>query len=161
MFKKAVGLFVFTVIGTDVVAVCQRRGSFNFKDMKQESWAGLLQPTCHGKLEEGEEYLDALWREVEEELGDSGFLPDENGRGLVVLVDGVVKTYAAMVDPSLIATMQLHSSTGGFRLVSYGDISIIRSALPEYRLNGVPPLIDAMFDDDYEALKEGFRHFVQ
>jgi hypothetical protein len=60
MPTKAVGLLLFTVIDEILYAVCQVRGAFNFQTMRSESWAGLLQPTCHGKLQEGEEYMDAL-----------------------------------------------------------------------------------------------------
>lgn len=159
MPKKAVGLFVFTNIGGLLFAVCQRRGKYDFKEGKVESWADLLQPTCHGKLIDSEDYLDALWREVEEELGDSGFLPEVDNDRLVLVVDQDVKTYALMVESSVVGDMQLHASTGGFKLISRQETDLIRCSRPEDK-GGVPTGELVMFPDDLEGLKAAFLHFT-
>lgn len=50
-------------------ALLSRRGTFNWEKVKPESFAYACQVTCHGKLEGDEDFREALFREVFQELG--------------------------------------------------------------------------------------------
>ena len=158
MPTKAVGLLLFTVIDGILYAVCQVRGAFNFQTMRSESWAGLLQPTCHGKLREDEEYIDALRRKVGEELGANGPLSDIDPQHLTPLQLQRVRTYGCMVKPWVIREVTLHPSTGGLRLISRQGADAIRFSQSGDR-DGVPPGQLVMFEDDFGAMLMGFSHF--
>lgn len=68
--KRSVGLLVITHVNSiGLVAVLQRRGEFNHETMAPETYSGACQLTAHGKVEVGEFFVDALLREVREELG--------------------------------------------------------------------------------------------
>ena len=69
--KKSVGLVVMTMLpkkdGSKVLAaILQRRGTFNTEKMEPESWPGCCQVTCHGRLEEGEDFELGLFNELGE-----------------------------------------------------------------------------------------------
>lgn len=156
--SKAVGLFVFTRIDGELVAICQRRGDYDYAKGQKETWAGLLQPTCHGKLREGESYEDALWREAEEELGDTFFLSDEN---LMTLVDGEIRTYGFMLQASVIGDMRLQPVTGGLVRITRRQADGMQPPKSEFRANGVPPgAPPVMFEDQIQALRKGFEVFA-
>jgi len=50
-------------------ALLSRRGTYNWETMTPESYPGACQVTCHGGLEEGEDFRAALFRESGQELG--------------------------------------------------------------------------------------------
>lgn len=52
-----------------VFALLSRRGTYNWEKMEPESFPGACQVTCHGGVEEGEDFLSGLYREAEQELG--------------------------------------------------------------------------------------------
>ncbi len=63
--KKSVAVWLISL--ADKKVLLQKRA--NFDGGRPQSFTGICQPTWNGKLEEGEDVMDAAKREAEEELG--------------------------------------------------------------------------------------------
>lgn len=67
--KKTVSILITTKIKGQIKFILQKRGAFNHEINKKESYAGAYQITCHGGVEPGESFKQALVREASEEVG--------------------------------------------------------------------------------------------
>jgi len=165
----------------ELTAVLQERGRHNFETGEQESWLGLCQLTAHGGVEPDEDDRDALWREISEELGqkllESVFVWQEGPPiSSYVFTDAVVKVgqaetsgkvinhYAIKVSPKELGSIQLHSSSGGLRLVRQKEVgNILDACNPKNGITKVGGVdsrrVIAMFPDEIEALKAAFKLF--
>ena len=170
--KRSVGLVVLTEIpGIGPVAVLQRRGEFNHEKMGPESFPGACQVTCHGKVEEGEDQLKALFREIREELGEDMeallSLALAGNKMLIVsqeqTEEKIVSTWAAIVGEEFFDILRLGPSTGGLRLVRKEDvenIQILDLKDPDQKRDGVTDRrVTAMFADEKRAIKRAFALF--
>jgi hypothetical protein len=161
--KKSVGLVVLTKIpgygGCPIThAVLQKRGFWNTEHQRAESYPGCTQVTCHGKLEDGEDFLVALGRELREELGETF--------AELILISGVsevnneiteekmVRNFRATVSLSDLRKIRLHPDSGGLLLVTADQLedfvpitSQMKNTGPEY-FHSV-----AMFKDEIQAVK--------
>lgn len=171
MKKKSVGLVLLVDMpGEDggLRALLQRRGRFNFEEGTPESRPGGCQVTAHGKLEEGEDFMKALLREVAEELGTAAALLI-SGRaselvGVVHQQEGEGKeeavTFALKVDSSFVHFIRLGPSTGGFHLVSRAGLGDIQNLRDFDKIDGVQDTyVIAMFPDEQEAVIKAFARF--
>lgn len=168
MADKSVGLVVMTDIpGIGLVAVLRERGFFNPETMKPESWPGVCQVTVHGRLEEGEDFLTALLRELGEELGnnfafDVASLIIKNPAILGKIShlqkgDKEVVTFAIKVDLLLLKKIRLAPDSGAIRLVSLDETTEIADITPFDRVNGVQDRrVIAMFSDEKDAVAGAF-----
>ena len=172
MKKKSVGLVLITKVPTEdgsekFVAVLQRRGIWNFEvpgTIKHESYPGCSQVTVHGGLEGNESFLDALNREVEEELGeDFGNVFDTN---LLELVHEnnekkEVYTYGAIVGIERIKRIRLAPESGGLDFIDETQLDGLDAPIPimddTIKRVGCSPSVRAMFPDEIEALREAFK----
>jgi hypothetical protein len=167
-----VGLILFTGTMKGLTAILQRRGEIDFDGFnephgpygwKEESWAGALQVTCHGKCKEHETEREALLRECEEELGSTiaSEITDRFDE---------LKQLSTNDDPSLtlghfinadyhLPRMRLHSSSGGLKLICAEDLDQIKPLKGFDKKQPVPNGIMAMHDDEIRALRKGFESF--
>ena len=83
--KKSVGIILIGKTAGELMAILQVRGVWNQEKNAPESYAGACQVTVHGKLEEGEDFMQALWLEMTEELG-AEVLPAIKALRLIELV---------------------------------------------------------------------------
>lgn len=163
MAEKSVGLIVMTEIPhMGLVAVLRERGNFNFEKMAPESWAGGCQVTVHGKLEEGEDFLDALDREINEELGPA-FANISHLRKNIILVYEKqeelkhVKTFAQKLDCRCLARIRLNPDSGSIQFLPRHGLDRVCN------LNNHPREISianrsiiAMFPDEMKAVVKAF-----
>ncbi len=175
--KKSVGLVVMVKMpqedGSEVLmAVLQRRGTFNTEKMKPESYPGCCQVTCHGGLEEGESFDAALIREVEEELGTDlakclRCLPNKAGVEILVHKETTEKeiiTYGALIPVGWLKMIRLGPDSGGLAYMTARQMSVENPDLyetPEVmkRLGPNHRRTIAMFQDEIEAVRTAFEVF--
>ena len=171
--KKSIGLVVITIINDKLCALLQIRGGFNPEKMKPESFPGATQVSCHGGLEENEDFETALLREIEEELGNKfkTFLLKLADKQLFLeklhLIehfeeeDKEVKTYTVLIeDPNFLKKLQLGPSTGGIRLLPKSEVDSIKNLKDFDKTTGVQDRkITAMFPDEASAVKKAFKFF--
>lgn len=170
--RKIVGLIILTDLPGEggLVAVLQRRGISNHeKNWERESRPGGYQVTAHGGLKGNEGFLEALKREVKEELGDRFF--DEISLpywrfvdSLIVLVhdendpEREVLTYGIFLPNDVLKLIRLNPSTGGLRFISSGGVDSIVDLWGFDKIKGVEDSnIVAMFPDEIAALKMAFK----
>ncbi|MES3032297.1 MAG: NUDIX domain-containing protein [Patescibacteria group bacterium] len=168
--KKSVGIQLLAKdAGGKLVAILQVRAKWNAEKSCPESWPSMCQVTAHGKLEEGEDFLQALFRETQEELGDEIAVLvkklHQNGK-LVELTnldtpEKQVITYGAIVDENVykeMITREKKASFGGFRVIKINDVKKITDLKHIDRNAGVTDAkIIAMFPDEKEAVKIAFE----
>ncbi len=65
MKKRSVGIQLLgkNTLG-ELVAILQVRAKWNSEKNTPETWPGACQVTAHGKLEDGEDFMQALFRET-------------------------------------------------------------------------------------------------
>lgn len=166
--KRAVGLVILTKIPAmgGLVAVLQRRGKFNHEKMGPESRPGGCQVTCHGKLEESESFLEALQRELSEELGElfrAVLFFDQNWESFIKIVDihdpeKDIITYGMLVKCEILKFVRFGPSTGGFEFVTCEGVDKIRNLNEFDKRIGVTDLNTiAMFPDEIKAVQKAFE----
>jgi hypothetical protein len=163
--KKSVGLIILTeVFGFGLVAVLKARGSFNTEKMDKESYAGVYQVTVHGGLKRGESFMDALFREVKEELGkkaekivkkNKAYISEIN---LMETDDKIVMTYMLKLPSYFLNKIRLNADSGEIRLVKSEEVGIISDIKDAYKVSGVADRrIVVMFPDEKESVKAAFK----
>lgn len=164
--KRSVGLIVMVKMPNgQLMAVLQRRGTFNHEKMALESFPGCLQVTCHGGLQDGENVVKGLVREVNEELGQD-FNDHFSFFGTELLSEvgddkKRVTTYGTILPMELIRDhLRLGPDTGGLVYVPKDMIDQIIEIRPEFKLLG-PEFSRtlAMFPDEIAAVKKAFEIF--
>ncbi|KKP87324.1 MAG: hypothetical protein UR90_C0009G0005 [Parcubacteria group bacterium GW2011_GWC1_35_8] len=168
--KKSVGI---QLLGKNVdgklVAILQVRAKWNAEKNAPETYAGSCQVTVHGRLEEGEDFLQALLREVKEELGEE-IVPaikklSENNK-LIELVnlempEKHVITYGGIVEEVILKQLlnkEKTKSFGGFRIIARNEIRKIVDIKISDRIVGITDKnIIAMFPDEKEAVQLAFK----
>lgn len=167
MLKKSVGLLILTEIpGWGLVAALRERGWFNFEKMATESWAGGYQVTVHGKLEDGEDFSDALERERREELGPA-FADLSQMRKGIILVHEIkgshkhIQTFAQKVDYCCLSRIRLAADSGCLRFIQRSYVELISDLGVFPKETGVPDRsVIAMFPDEKEAVASAFKYFT-
>jgi len=142
--KRSVGLLLVADVphwNPRRTAVLQRRGEFNQeKDWLPESWPGICQLTVHGRLKEGEEPLDGLMREMEEELGKdfaAGLKALNSEHNPMILlnstdsVEGSISNYGIKIHQNLLNMIRLHPSSGGLYLLNQDPLDSIKVLDPQ------------------------------
>ncbi len=168
--KKSVGI---QLLGKNkdggLVAILQVRAKWDAEKNCPESYPGMCQVTAHGGLEEGEDFMQALFREVQEELGDELLLIvkklSETGK-LIELInyekpEKQVITYGAIIEEKVWKNMinrEKKASFGGFRVIRPNDVKKIVDLKHIDRNTGVTDENTiAMFSDEKEAVKMAFE----
>jgi hypothetical protein len=167
--KRSVGLILLTKINGQLTAVLHARGTFNVQTLKPESWPGVTQVTCHGRLKDGEEWTAALYREASEELGkymeevvrhhaDDLKLVHHQTQGAEE-----VQTFALyLLNPAFLKFFRLPGDTGGLRYAVPGDKRLCDvQAKGCTKENGVVDVnVLAMFPDELAAVQKAFELFA-
>ncbi len=168
--KKSVGVqFLCKNKRGELVAILQVRAGWNAEKNTPESYPGACQVTAHGKLELGEDFTQALLREVKEELGEEAYanikkIP-ETGK-LTELVhenkpEKEIITYGVIIDDDTLKKLisrQKNKSFGGFKIIRASDISKIVDIKTINKEVGVTDETTiAMFPDDKEAVRIAFE----
>ena len=168
--KKSVGVQLLSKnTNGELVAILQVRAKWNAEKNAPESWPGACQVTAHGKLEEGEDFLQALLRETREELGeeivpiikslsDSGELKELSNYDTP---EKQIITYGAIVVEDVLKTLlekEKTDSFGGFKLIKYNEVEKILDIQKFDKTIGVAEEnIIAMFLDEAETVKIAFK----
>lgn len=168
--KKGVGVQLLGKNATgELVAILQVRAPWNAEKNAPESYPGACQVTAHGKLEADEDFMQALFREVTEELGDeiTPFIQTLYREGrLVELVNNDSAeqqniTFGAVIGEDLfkiLSSKEKNRSFGGFKLVRRNEIEKIVDLREFDKTIGVTDeKIIAMFPDEKEAIKIAFE----
>ena len=153
--------------GSEVLmAVLQRRGRFNTEKMKPESYPGCCQVTCHGGLEEGEDFDLGLINELSEELGQEFAQNYSHGfHGQIVsevrTAEKEVITFGALMPIDSLKAVRLGPDSGGLDLISESEAKGATVEIkPEYKADGPPKSwMVAMFPDEIEAVRKAFEVF--
>ncbi len=126
--KRSVGLLVAVRLEGELLIALQRRGKWKWKQGKllPESYPGGCQALAHGGVEDGEDFLTALMREVYEELGvrfRDIILHELDQNNLILLhsvlnQDQEVQTFGMLSQPYLLDQIQFHAGTGGLELIT-------------------------------------------
>jgi len=168
--KKAIGIVLLSKDEKgELVAILQVRSKWNAEKNAPESWPGACQVTTHGKCEEGEDFMQALLREVEEELGKE-IVPiikklSDAGK-LTKLVNNEtpekhIITYGVVVDKNIFQALMKKKkkpSFGGFKLINNNDVEkIVDIQKFDKTLGVVDKNVIAMFPDHKEAIKIAFE----
>lgn len=141
----------------------QVRGELDAEKLTKQSFPGGCQVTCHGDLQDDEDPIVGLFREIGEELGQAAAAFLENLKdGFETLAQlntekKEMTTYGVHVpDPAFLALIP-GSSTAGYRYVP-GNVAIDDlSKFP--RDAGVEAHVTAMFNDERDALETAFARF--
>jgi hypothetical protein len=150
-----------------LVAVLQVRAPWNTEKNKPQKFAYGCQVTVHGGLEEGESFLEALKREIEEELGEMFFdsledrLHDTECFKVVSQVSEETKeviTYAIKLPFEIVTRIRSHLDAAGFRFTQESELTEI------FDLNLYPNRVNytgtiAMFSDEKQAVERAFELF--
>jgi hypothetical protein len=158
-----------TVIEEKLIAVLQRRGQFSTERMKPSFFPGCLQVTCHGKLDEDEDFLEALGREVNEELGSKFAGTCQSDIKVLETIDKVemtntsekeVITFGALVPAEYIKLIRLGPDSGGLQY--FRKERFEKTVLPitkDMKIFGPEHNLPYMFQDEIEAVKKAFNLF--
>ena len=161
--EKSVGLIVLTEIpGMGLCAILRERGYFNLEKMQPESWTGACQVTAHGRLEEGEDFYTAIYREMKEELGEkfaySSPMRLEVSR--LQIKNKEIVTFTFKVDPDRLKEIRLSFESGSIRLLRRHEVNNIVDITSFDKIEGVPDRKTiAMFLDEKEAVAKAFALF--
>ena len=165
--KKSVGIVIITHLGNDYLALLQKRASLNKEKGTAESYPGCLQVSCHGKLEEGEYFHQALIRELGEELGErfgselcqSIICQDIPFQKIVDVEDEEkhVITFAAFVSGERLKMMELGEDVGSLVYIPEDEVDQIIPITRVMKTEGPPPGMMAMFPDEIDAVKKAFE----
>ena len=168
--KKSVGIQLLSKDQNgELVAILKVRSKWNAEKNAPESWPGACQVTAHGKLEAGEDFMQALLREVGEELGEK-LVPvikklseNDNLKELVNLETNEkhVITYGAVIEPdvfNMLLNKEKTDSFGGFKIIKQSNIEKIVDLKKLNRETGVTDEnVIAMFPDAKEAIQIAFE----
>lgn len=171
--KKSVGVQLLSKNKTgELVAILQVRAKWNTEKNTPESWPGTCQVTAHGKLEKGENFRQALLREIREELGDE-ITPIiqtlSNTENLKELVNSDTEekqiiTYGAIIEEDILEKMiarEKSDSFGGFKIIRRNEIKKIIDIQKVDKKTGVTDeTVIAMFPDEKEAVRIAFEKFA-
>lgn len=173
MKKQSVGMqFLAEDTSGKLVAVLQVRPKWNQEKNTPESYPGACQVTVHGKLEEGEDFLQALLREVGEELGEEivPVVKDlRENKKLIELVnledpEKHIITYGGIVEKAVLnksTSREKSREFGGFKLIQQNEIEKIVDVQTFDKNTGVTDENTiAMFPDEKEAVKIAFEKLV-
>jgi len=163
--KTSVGLVILTEIPEyGLVAVSQRRGKFDVEKMKKESYPGGIQVSAHGHLEDGEDFIDGLYREVGEELGKEVAIRLKDAKDSVLEINRVVNdkeevvTYMVKFPAEFLKEVKLSASTAGLEYISEKDVASISDLKGIDKIEGVADgRMIAMFLDEKEAIAKAFE----
>ncbi len=144
------------IIDENNLIYLQRRGKFNYEKSplnqiyELESYPGLLQATVAGSVEEGESPIEALWRELREELS---LYPHQLEIQAEEYLGGMYCVRLSLVN-AFIHELRLHPGSGGIETFFHPDQIVVKPQRGKYvsfyDLN-------AMFEDELEVLKRFWK----
>ncbi len=144
----------------------QRRGKFNPETKTRESFAGACQITAHGKAKDTENAEQALYREIEEELGRSAMLTILNHWNQAVMLKKLeepekqVLSYGLYLEnPDIICNLTLTAGTGGLEIVDSTSFETrVKELTKADKALGITDTNTiAMFADEIEAVRLAFQ----
>lgn len=156
--KKSVAAWLISTESKRVLL--QKRATFDGGN--PQSFRGICQPTWNGKLEGGEQVMDALKREAEEELGKkfaeafdfSALKEFDSGEYSFNGKNFISYNFWGVVGPEELALVKLHSGAHPeFVLVSSSDMHTVKNNSDK---SADPEKDVVFFEDQYEALKKLF-----
>jgi hypothetical protein len=173
--KRSVGLIMMSHLKMnesepELVAALMKRGERNHeKGFLPESWPGACQETCHGRLEENEDWLLGLFREAREELTPylwNILAGQGKSQSDFVLLNEFgnakspewVRTYGVLVDISFFQQVRLNASTGGLKFIDR-DTVLTKLEAHHKDVGVLDRDVVAMFPNIIQAVKKAFEVF--
>lgn len=169
---KRVGVLVFTEYNDNLCVVLQQRGYWNTEKHQPESFPTSYQFTFVGRTEESDlNASNAMFREGCEEVGDEfvklifqivikpPLLHFETFHGSDELEAKVMK-----VEKEALSTIRLHPSSGGIRLLTLKEFTMLAAELDRSTHKHSGPPCDGkvyMFDDEIHIVQKAFRRLQQ
>ncbi len=152
----------------ELVAILQVRGKWNAEKNNPESYPGICQVTAFGGLEEGEDFMQALLREVKEELGDEIvlFIKKLKGAGQLKEIchyetpERQTVIYGTIAGEDILKMMlkkEKNDSFGGFKIIRQDEIEKIVDLKNINREIGATEEIIAMFPAAKKAVEIAFE----
>lgn len=166
MKKTAASLILFTKIPhRGLVAILNKRGSFNYESFKPESYPGFYEPTISGGIESQEHLIEGLLREAEEEMGSEATkLITHYASQLHHVAHRETEkisayTYALFIPHLPLAILKPSRSSAGIRPITEKETKEIKGILSgEYDKRLPPPDGQLwMLSDSLEGLKRAFE----
>lgn len=166
---QMVGLIVFTETeDRGLVAVLQRRGTYDFENWHPESYPGGYQLTVWGGVKKNEIPIMAFWREILEELGWTAFIKLTLKETFPIQTDSPIEYNGKMVETFVQAvkvekdfiekSIRLGPSSGGICLVNEAEAELLKNLRDYSRDNGVINRTDiAIFPDSKPTLLRAFQ----
>ena len=162
LVKKSVSLVIITKLNGVYLALLQKRASWNTEKGTKESYPGCMQTSCHGKLEKGETFVQALFREAREELGENfvakclkniplrQISDDYDGRNRII-------TFATFVPKERLLMIQPNDDIACLVYISEDEIDQINPNAEMMKAEGPPPGVLAMFSGRIKAIRLAFE----
>lgn len=172
MKKTAAGLILFTKIPhKGLVAVLSRRGEFDYENFKPQNYPNLYEATAAGGINSGEQLIEGLLREVEEELGTATAklirhyavqFQSVNYSERTISTDGAtisIYTYAVFIPHFPIKLIKPHRSSSGIKAIGIKNLPEIKTFPYEKKKEGAPKDDSSiwMLPDYLDGLKKGFE----
>jgi len=154
----------------DYVAHLQMRGVHDYRKDCPQTWPGIYQVTAEGKKHPHESNLDALRRELREELGQPAgefifkmLVGDGIRSNAILLHKEDITIYQLLVPSDLFKDygIRLENITGGLRPIAREDVIGIRVARPEWRTTIHPYSLNTIIVKPYvkKALEMLFKNY--
>ena len=162
--RSGVGTLLMTKEG-ELVAHLQKRGSWDYRQERPQTWPQVCQVTAEGKRQAKETDLEALRREVMEELGPSmgtwifHVLLDEKPDKFVLVQNDQTIIYGLVVPIDVFKSIRLEPITGGFVRVTAKTMHTLMQAVPEWKNREHNQLSTVVRPHTKEALVAAFRRF--
>ncbi len=142
--------------------LCQVRAKWNSEKEKPETYPGCLQVACHGQVEEGESFYQALMRESTEELGSVFTEACKKDIKLIPLIyddneKREVLTFGAFIPRERLKMIQKGKDVADLKYLTEDEVKEIINATDEMSISGPPKGKNAMFADEISAHKAGLR----
>jgi 8-oxo-dGTP pyrophosphatase MutT (NUDIX family) len=158
--KRSVGLVILTKIeDLGWVAMLQRRGEFDLEKMKPQSFPGAYQVTVHGGCKLEEDDIQALTREIKEELGEEFYKTLDLNKVVEISIketfDKVISTFGIVIPQEFLKRIP---SAVGLKPVNEREAdNIIPLHEADKKLGITDNRVTAMFKDEITAVKVVFR----
>ncbi len=159
--EESVGLVIITRDNDSLKVLCQKRSHWSTERNAPSNFPGCLQVSCHGKLEDGENFYSSLIREMEQELGErfTTFYRNNVQPHKIVEIKNEKKhviTFAVYIENEQLKMIELGKEVGGLFYLSEKETDQILPIDPSMKEKGAPEGRNAMFQDEIDAIKKAF-----
>ena len=171
--ERFVGLIIMTKLvdstgSSKLAVILQRIGRWDFQNKARLDYPGCCKISAHGKLKEGEDFLQGLLRKSQDEFGNDFakiIMGDNSSLKEIVYSDTnktEIRIYSVLVSEDDLKTIRLNPCTGGLDPVIKEEFEGNKGPVKIYsEMNafGVHPAIIALFEDEITAVRKAFEAY--